>query len=75
MTAKEFLTDKTLQAVEIACDRIISIVVDNLAYALSVNVSDLPTNTSVIRVTQFVQTDDIVTVETVSLNLATTNML
>jgi hypothetical protein len=75
MKAKEFLADKTLQAVDVVGNRIITIVADNLSYGLLVKVDDLKVGTSVQRCTEFSVTNDVLTVGDITLDLAATEML
>jgi hypothetical protein len=75
MTAKEFLTDKTLQAIDIAAWTAINLVVDDLAYALASNTSNLQVGTPLQRVTDYIITDDVITYGEFTLDLATTDML
>lgn len=75
MTAKEFLTGKTLQAIEVTGSIIISLNVDDLAYGLAVDTSNIQVGTPVYRVTDYIQSDDTITYGSLTLDLATTNML
>lgn len=75
MTAKEFLADKTLQAIEVAAKVIINIVADDIIYPLATDTSHLYVGTPIQRVTDYTQSDDIITWANLTLDLATTNML
>ena len=75
MKAKEFLNKKTLTAVETVNNLIINLVVDKTVYGLKVDTSSIPSGTKLTRNNQFKIQNDILTVGTISLNLATTDML
>ena len=75
MKAKEFLDKKTLVAVETAGDLILNLVVDNVVYGLKVDTSSVEAGTKLQRTTNFKIEDDILTSNSISVNLATTNML
>jgi hypothetical protein len=75
MKAKEFLNKKTLTAVETVNNLIINLVVDKTVYGLKIDTSSIPSGTKLTRTNQFKIQNDILTVSTISVNLATTDML
>jgi hypothetical protein len=75
MKAKEFLNKKTLTAVETVDSLIINLVIEKTVYGLKVDTSSIPSGTKVIRTNQFKIQNDILTVGSISVNLATTDML
>jgi hypothetical protein len=75
MKAKEFLNKKTLTAVETVNNLIINLVVDKTVYGLKIDTSSIPSGTKLTRTNQFKIQNDILTVGTISVNLATTDML
>lgn len=76
MTVKEFLSDKTLQAVETVNDSIIiNVIVNNSVYGLDVDTSTIPCNTPLKTVTDFTLINDILKVSNIELNTNNTNML
>ena len=75
MTAKEFLVDKKLQAIEVAANEIINLVVDDLSYCLAVNTGNFSVGTPIQRVTDYKKTKDVITYGELTLDLAATEML
>lgn len=75
MTAKEFLEDKTLQAIDIVEGTIINLIVDGLPQGLSVDTSKIRYGTKLQRFTIFENIDDVITIGNITLDLATTDML
>lgn len=75
MTAKEFLTGKKLQAIEVVGNVIINLIVDGASYALAAETSSFQVGTKIQRVTEYKKTRDIITYGDITLDLATTNML
>lgn len=75
MTAKEFLTDKNLSAVELTGSLIMNLIVDNVPHGLKVDTSSVPSGTVLQKVTKFTYEDDVITVGNIVLNLAVTEML
>jgi hypothetical protein len=74
-TAKEFLQDKTLKAIDVAKGTILSLVIQNSAYGLDVDTSGIPYGTPVTRVEDFTIDGDILTADGITLDLANTFML
>jgi hypothetical protein len=75
MKAKEFLNKKTLTAVETVNNLIINLVIEKTVYGLKVDTSSISSGTKLTRTNQFKIQNDILTVGTISVNLATTDML
>lgn len=77
MTIKDFILTKTISAVNIALDYniITELFIDNDTYNIDVDKSQLPTLYASKKTSNFNITDDILTADGVSLNLATTNIL
>lgn len=75
MTAKEFLEDKTLQAIDIVEGTIINLIVDGSSQGLSVDTSKIRYGTKLQRFTIFENIDDVITIGNITLDLATTDML
>jgi hypothetical protein len=77
MTLKEFLQDKTLSAVETVdgCNLIVNVYVDETCYGLRVDTANIPAGTSLTKREDFVLTDDTLSVDAISLDMSTTEML
>jgi hypothetical protein len=75
MKAKEFLNKKTVTAVETVNNLIVNLVVDKTVYGLKIDTSNIPSGTKLTRTNQFKIQNDILTVGSISVNLATTDML
>lgn len=75
MTAKEFLSDKNLSAVEITGNTLVNLVIDNVAYGLKVDTSNIQAGTILQKVTNFKYENDIITVGNIVINLLATEML
>jgi len=75
MTAKEFLTGKKLQAIEVAANVIINLVVDDLAYCLAADTTNLKVGTQIVRATNFKKVKDVITYGNLTLDLATAEMM
>ena len=75
MTAKEFLTDKTLESIDIASGVIINLVVDNIPYGLLTNTGSISVGTPIQRINNYTKTDDVITFGNITLDLAITEML
>lgn len=74
MTAKEFLTGKKLQAIEVVGNIIINLVVDDLSYAIVAETSSFQVGTKIQRVTAYKKAKDVITYGNLTLDLATTEM-
>lgn len=75
MTAKEFLTGKKLQAIELVEGTIINLVVDDLAYSLVADTGNFSVGTPIKRITDYIETKDVITYGSLTLDLETTEML
>jgi len=75
MKAKEFLNRKTLTAVETVNNLIINLVIEETLYGLKIDPSSILSGTKLTRTNQFEIQDDILTVDTMSIDLTTTDML
>jgi hypothetical protein len=75
MTIKEFLEDKTLTAVETVDNLIINLVCGESLYGIDVDTSNIPSGTLTTRRTDYTLINDILSVDTISVNTETTNML
>jgi hypothetical protein len=75
MTIKEFLEDKTLTAVETVDNLIINLVCGESPYGIDVDTSNIPSGTLLTRRTDYTLINDILSVDTISVNTETTNML
>jgi hypothetical protein len=75
MKAKEFLNGKTLTAVETVNNLIINLVIEETLYGLKIDTSSILSGTKLTRTNQFEIQDDILTVDTMSIDLTTTDML
>jgi hypothetical protein len=74
-TAKEFLQDKTLKAIDVAQGTVLSLVVKKALYGLDVDTSNIPYRTPVTRVKDFTIDGDTLTADGITLDLAATFML
>lgn len=75
MTIKEFLQDNTLSAVETVENIIINLVCGDTEYGIDVDTSNIPSGTLTIRRTDYILINDILSVDSISVNTETTNML
>ena len=75
MTIKEFLQNETLTAVETVDNLIINLVCGESLYGISVDTSNIPSGTLTTRRTDYTLINDILSVDTISVNTETTNML
>lgn len=75
MTAKEFLQGKTLTAVETVQNLILNLVIGQAVYGMDVDTTSIPQGTKLTRTTDFTINGDTLTTGTISVDLATTNML
>lgn len=75
MTAKEFLEEKTLTAVETVGTLVINLVLGEAVYGMNVNTSKIKKGTLLTRTEDFVIEDDILTANGMSIDLSKTNML
>jgi hypothetical protein len=75
MTIKEFLQDNTLSSVEIVENIIINLVCGETEYGIDVDTSNIPSGTLTTRRTDYTLINDILSVDTISVNTETTNML
>jgi hypothetical protein len=75
MTIKEFLQDNSLTAVDTVENIIINLVCDDTEYGIDVDTSSIPSGTLTSRRTDYTLINDILSVDTISVNTETTNML
>lgn len=75
MTIKEYLSDKTLTAVEIADSLIFNLVCDQLIMGVEEDTSGVPSGTPLTRRYDFVLTDTTLSCNGISLDINTTNVL
>lgn len=75
MTIKEFLQNNTLTAVETVENIIINLVCGESPYGIDVDTSNIPSGTLVTRRTDYTLINDILSVDSISVNTETTNML
>jgi hypothetical protein len=75
VTAKEFLQDKTLKAIDVAQGTVLSLVIQNSAYGLDVDTSSIPYGTQVTRIEDFTIDGDTLTAGGITLDLSATFML
>jgi hypothetical protein len=75
MTIKEFLQDNTLTAVETVDNLIINLVCDEAIFGIDVDTLNIPSGTLTTRRTDYTLIDNILSVDTISVNTETTNML
>jgi hypothetical protein len=75
MTAKQFLQQNQLSAVEYLDYSILSLVIGESIYGLDVDTSIIPAGEIVTRTTDFTISNNILTTGNLSLDLESTNML
>ena len=77
MTLKEFLQNKILSAVETVDGHnlIINIYVDNACYGLNIDTSNIVAGTSLTKREDFTLNEDILSVDNITIDIATTEML
>jgi hypothetical protein len=75
MTIKEFLVDKILTAVETVDNLIINLVCGESLNGINVDTSNIPSGTLTTRRNDFTLIDDILSVDNISVNTQTTDML
>lgn len=77
MTLKEFLTDKTISAVEITeeYNLIFNVYIEGVGYGLDINTSNVPDGTKLYMREDFTLENDILSVANISINTAITSML
>jgi hypothetical protein len=75
MTIKQFLQNNTLSAVETVENIIINLVCNDTEYGIDVDTSNIPSGTLTTRRTDYTLINDILSVDTISVNTETTNML
>lgn len=77
MTLKEFLTDKTLTAVEIVEEYqlIFNVYVGETGYGLNIDTSNIPYGTQLSMREDFILENDILSVAGISINTATIEIL
>jgi hypothetical protein len=73
-TAKEFLQDKTLKAIDVVQGTVLSLVVKKALHGLDVDTSNIPYGTKLTRVEDFTIDGDILTADGITLDLAATFM-
>ncbi len=74
ITAKEFLQDKTLKAIDVVQGTVLSLVVKKAPHGLDVDTSGIPYRTKVTRVEDFTIDGDILTADGITLDLSATFM-
>jgi hypothetical protein len=75
MTIKEFLVDKTLTAVETVDNLIINLVCGESITGINVDTSNIPSGTLTTRRNDFTLINDILSVDSISVNIEKTDML
>ena len=75
MTIKEFLVDKTLTAVETVDNLIINLVCGEAISGIKVDTSNIPSGTLTTRRNDFTLINDILSVDNISVDTQTTDML
>lgn len=77
MTLKEFLTDKTISAVEVTeeYNLIFNVYVEGIGYGLVVDNSNVPNGTKLTMREDFTLENDILSVAGISIDTTQTNML
>jgi hypothetical protein len=77
MTLKEFLQTNTISAVDIVngFDLIINVYVEDVIYGLRVDTANIPAGTSLTKREDFILTDDTLSIDAVSVDMSTTEML
>jgi len=78
MTLKEFLQDKTLEAVELIdfdYNQIINVYIDGAGYGLAIDTSNIPAGTPLEYRTDFTLDGDMLSVSDISVNTNDVDML
>jgi hypothetical protein len=75
MTIKEFLVGKTLTAVETVDNLIINLVCGEAITGIKVDTSNIPSGTLTTRRNDFILINDILSVDSISVDTQTTDML
>jgi len=77
MTLKEFLETNTISAVDIVdgFDLIINVYIGDIIYGLNADTANIPAGTSLTKREDFVIVDDMLSVDTISINMSKTEML
>ena len=77
MTLKEFLQANTISAVDTVngFDLIINVYVEDVIYGLRVDTANIPAGTSLTKREDFILTDDTLSIDAVSVDMSTTEML
>ena len=76
MNLKDFIENKNITGFEIIPNiLILNVFVDNTPYGLDVDTSNIQAGTQLSKITNFSIDNNILTVDTLSLNIETTNML
>jgi hypothetical protein len=75
MTIKEFLVDKTLTAVETVNNLIINLVCGEALTGINVDTSNIPSGTLTTKRTDFTLINDILSVDGISVDTQTTDIL
>jgi hypothetical protein len=78
MTLKEFLQDKTLEAVELVdfdYNQVINVYVDGVCYGLKIDTSNIPCGTLLTYITDFTLDGDTLSVSDFSININDVEML
>lgn len=71
---KEFIQENDVTGFELVNNVILSVVVDNITYALDVDTSEIPYGMLVQRVNEFIIEEDILSVNNVSININNVNV-
>lgn len=75
MTIKEFLQNNTLSSVETVENIIINLVCGETKYGIDTDTSNIPSGTLTTLRTDYILINDILSVDAISVNTETTNML
>jgi hypothetical protein len=75
MTIKEFLTDKTLTAVETVDNLIINLICGEVLTGIKADTSNIPSGTLTTRRNDFTLINNILSVDSISVNTQTTDIL
>lgn len=75
MTIKEFLQDKTLTAVGVVENIIINLITEDGTDGIDVNTSNISSGILVITRTDFTLNDNILSIDDITVDIETTNML
>jgi hypothetical protein len=75
MTIKEFLQDKTLTAVGVVENTIINLITEDGNDGIDVNTSNISSGILVITRTDFTINDNILSIDDITIDIETTNML